>query len=51
MYRRELAEQNPLELGMKINGISKIYVQDGKIAEAERPTIEEVYNWIKAAKT
>jgi hypothetical protein len=51
MNRRELAEQNPLELGMKINGISKIYVQDGKIAEAERPTIEEVYNWIKAAKT
>lgn len=50
MNRKELADQDPLELGTKINGISKIYVEEGKIAEAERPTIEEVYAWIKAAK-
>jgi hypothetical protein len=48
--RKELADQDPLELGIRINGISKIYVDEGKIAEAERPTIEEVYAWIKAAK-
>jgi len=50
MNRKELADQDPLELGIKINGISKIYVDEGKIAEAERPTIEEVYTWVKAAK-
>jgi hypothetical protein len=50
MNRKELADQDPLELGTKLNGISKIYVEEGKIAEAERPTIEEVYTWIKAAK-
>jgi chromosome segregation ATPase len=50
MNRKELADQDPLELGVKINGISKTYVNEGKIAEAERPTIEEVYAWIKAAK-
>lgn len=50
MNRKELASQDPLELGVKINGISKIFVKEGKIAEAERPTIEEVYAWIKAAK-
>lgn len=51
MNRKELASQDPLELGMKINEISKIFVGEGKIAEAERPTIEEVYTWIKTAKT
>lgn len=51
MNRKELASQDPLELGMRINGISKAFVAEGKIAEAERPTIEEVYAWIKAAKT
>lgn len=50
MNRKELADQDPLELGMKINGISKVFIEEGKIAEAERPTIEEVYAWIKAAK-
>jgi hypothetical protein len=51
MNRKELASQDPLELGMKISQISKIFVQEGKITEAETPTIEEVYSWIKAAKT
>lgn len=51
MNRKELAAQDPFELGIKINEISKLYVEEGKIAEAERPTIEEVYAWIKSAKT
>jgi len=51
MNRKELADQDPLELGIKINGISKSFVAEGKLAEAERPTIEEVYAWVKAAKT
>ena len=50
MNRKELAAQDPLELGIKINEISTLQVEEGKIAEAEKPTIEEVYAWIKAAK-
>jgi hypothetical protein len=47
--RKELANQDPLELGRKINGIFKVYVEEGKISEAEKPTIEEIYSWIKRA--
>jgi hypothetical protein len=48
--RKELADQDPLELGRKINGILEDYVEKGKISEAEKPTIEEIYSWIKSAK-
>ena len=50
MNRKDLANQDPIELGKKINGIAKIHLQEKKISEAEIPTIEEVYAWIKAAK-
>jgi len=50
MNRKELASQDPIELGKKINGIARIQFQEKKISEAEIPTIEEVYAWIKAAK-
>jgi hypothetical protein len=48
--RKELANQDPLELGRKINGILKVYVEEGKISEAEKPTIEEIDSWIKFAR-
>jgi hypothetical protein len=47
---KELADQDPFELGRKINGIFKVYVEEGKISEAEKPTIEEIYSWVKFAK-
>ena len=50
MNRKDLANQDPIELGKKISGIAKVYLQEKKIEEAEIPTIEEVYAWIKAAK-
>ncbi len=50
MNRKDLASQDPIELGKKIKGIAKIHLQEKKISEAEIPTIEEVYAWIKAAK-
>ncbi len=50
MNRKDLANQDPIELGKKISAIAKVYLQEKKIAEAEIPTIEEVYAWIKAAK-
>jgi hypothetical protein len=51
MNRKDLANQDPFELGKKINGIAKIYLQEGKIAEAEIPTVEEIDAWIKFAKS
>ena len=50
MNRKDLACQEPFELGRKISGIAKVYVAEGKISEAEKPTIEEIYSWIKFAK-
>jgi len=50
MNRKELAEQEPLELGRKINGVFEFCVEKGKISEAEKPTIEEIYSWVKLAK-
>lgn len=49
--RKDLAGQDPLELGRKINTIAKVYLEEKKIAEAEIPTIEEIDSWIKYAKT
>jgi len=47
--RKELADQDPLELGRKINGVFDFCVEKGKISEAEKPTIEEIYSWVKFA--
>lgn len=49
--RKELAEQDPLELGRKINSVFDFCVEKGKISEAEKPTIEEIYSWVKFAKS
>jgi len=48
---RELAQQDPLELSRKIAEIAKTYVQEGKITESEKPTIEEVLSWVKFARS
>lgn len=48
--RKKLAEQDPIELGKKMNGILNDYVQRGRLSEVERPTIEEITSWIKLAK-
>ena len=49
--RKKLAEQDPIELGMKMNGILKAYVEKGKVSEAEKPAIEEISSWIKFARS
>jgi len=48
--RKELASQDPFELGRRINEIVKVYVEEGKISEAEKPTLEEIDSWIRFAK-
>jgi predicted RecB family nuclease len=50
MNRQDLAKQDPIDLGKKINVAYKIYVAEGKLAEGEKPTIEEIDSWIKFVK-
>lgn len=47
---KELAEQDPFQLSREIGIIAKAYVEQGKIPDDERPTLEEVSSWIKRAK-
>lgn len=47
---RELAEQDPIQLSGKIREIAKTYVEQGKITESEKPTVEEVSSWVRHAK-
>jgi predicted flap endonuclease-1-like 5' DNA nuclease len=48
--RKKLAEQDPIELGKRMNGILNDHLQRGKMSETEKPTIEEIASWIKLAK-
>jgi len=49
--RRKLADQDPIELGKRMNGILDAFVKKGKISEEEKPTIEKIDSWIKSAKS
>lgn len=49
--RKELATQDPFELGKKISLIVKAYVAEGKMAVEDKPTIEAIDSWIRFAKT
>jgi len=48
--RKSLAEQDPIELSRKINGIFTVNVEEGKVSEADKPTIEEIGSWVRFAK-
>jgi len=50
MNRKELAEQDPIDLGRRMNEVLKVQIEEGKISEAEKPTVEEIYSWVKFAK-
>lgn len=48
--RKQLATQEPLQLSQKLENITKTYVEEGKLEESEKPTIEEIVSWIRQAK-
>jgi predicted flap endonuclease-1-like 5' DNA nuclease len=48
--RKELADQDLIQLSRRVGEISRIYVDQGKISKDERPTIEKVSSWIRMAK-
>jgi hypothetical protein len=47
--RRELANQDLIELSKRVSEIAKIYVDQGKISREGYPTIEEMASWIRMA--
>lgn len=49
--RKSLAEQDPIELAKKIDGIFKANVEKGKVSEEDKPTIEKIDSWVKFVKS
>ncbi len=47
--RKELANQDLIQLSSKVGKIAKTYVDQGKISKDEYPTIEEICSWIRMA--
>lgn len=45
--RKSLAAQDPIELSRKINAIFKVNLENGRVSEADKPTIEEIDSWVK----
>lgn len=48
--RTQLATQGPLRLSQKLETITKTYIEEGKLDESEKPTVEEIVSWIRRAK-
>jgi len=48
--RKELADQDLIQLSRKVGEIAKIYVDQSKISKDEYPTIEEISSWIRMAR-
>jgi hypothetical protein len=48
--RRELANQDPVQLYRGIAGIAKTQVEHGKLSPRKVPTVEDVSSWIKQAR-
>lgn len=48
--RKELADQDLIQLSRKVNDIARIYVDQEKISKDERPTIEMISSWIRMAR-
>lgn len=48
--RKQLADQDLIQLSRKINDIAKIYVAQQKLSKDDAPTIEQISAWIRMAK-
>lgn len=49
--KQELALQDTFSLGARISKVAELYIEEGKIKETEKPSLEKVASWIKWAKT
>jgi hypothetical protein len=50
MSRKELANQDTVQLYRGIVGIAKSYVGQGKLPASKVPAVEDVSSWIKQAQ-
>lgn len=48
--RKELASQEPIQLSQELERIAKAYIEQRRLTESEKPTIEEIVSWIRHAK-
>jgi len=48
--RKELADQDPVQLGRAIANIANTYVEKGKMSASRVPTVDDVWSWIRSAK-
>jgi hypothetical protein len=48
--RKELANQDPIELCRTLVGIANVYVERGTMSARQVPTIEDVWSWIKLSQ-
>ena len=48
--RKKLARQEPIQLSRKLEKIAKAYIEQGRLTESDKPTIEEIVSWIRQAK-
>ena len=49
--RKSLGEQDPIDLSKKLGAIFKTNVDQGKLAENDKPTIEQIESWVKYARS
>lgn len=47
--RKALAAQEPIQLSKKLETIAKTSIEQGRLTESEKPTIEEITSWIRQA--
>jgi predicted RecB family nuclease len=48
--RKELANQDPVQLCRTLVGITNFYIEQGKMTVSQVPTIDDVWSWIKLAQ-
>ncbi|MCW3981487.1 MAG: DUF4332 domain-containing protein [Candidatus Bathyarchaeota archaeon] len=48
--KQELGLQDTFSLGARISKVAEHYLEEGKIKENEKPSLEEIASWIKWAK-
>jgi len=48
--RKELADQDPVQLCRAIANIANTYVEKGKMSASRVPVIDDVWSWIRSAK-
>jgi len=48
--RKELAEQDPVQLCRAIVSIANTYLEKGKMSASRVPTVDDVWSWIRSAK-